>query len=175
MPHTMELTLMSISTCENEGSRDEREFRSAVARAHIGDRHIAGAWHLWDAMLVHVCGTINSALGTSSTRIVAGEGGGNTTYYASEYGDLNAENLYRSSSPTRTASPCLSRRRVRCCCATTTARCRLPRDKHVTLFGHAGAAGLQPGGANSAADTGKYVIDLKSTGTCRFLGEQHSV
>ena len=40
-------------------------------------------------------GTINSALGTSSTRIVAGEGGGNTTYYASEYGDLNAENLQK--------------------------------------------------------------------------------
>ncbi|MFR4786469.1 MAG: hypothetical protein ACLUAM_08660 [Bifidobacterium adolescentis] len=47
--------------------------------------------------------------------------------------------------------------------ATTTRTLPLASDKDVTLFGHAVVQPVySPGGANSAADIGKYVIDLKS-------------
>ena len=93
MPRTMELTLMSVSTCDNEGV----EMKGNSGLLWRGLTSVTGT-----LLVLGICGTqcsymyagtINSALGTSSTRIVAGEGGGNTTYYASEYGDLNAENL----------------------------------------------------------------------------------
>lgn len=71
-------------------------------------------------------GTINSALGTSSTRIVAGEGGGNTTYYASEYGDLNAENLQKLIADAYGESV-LEQEEGSVLLRNNTARCRLPQ------------------------------------------------
>ena len=107
-------------------------------------------------------GTINSALGTSSTRIVAGEGGGNTTYYASEYGDLNAENLQKLIADAYGESV-LEQEEGSVLLRNNDGTLPLAPDKHVTLFGHAVVQPVySPGGANSAADTGKYVIDLKS-------------
>ena len=107
-------------------------------------------------------GTINSALGTSSTRIVAGEGGGNTTYYASEYGDLNAENLQKLIADAYGESV-LEQEEGSVLLRNNDGTLPLASDKHVTLFGHAVVQPVySPGGANSAADIGKYVIDLKS-------------
>lgn len=107
-------------------------------------------------------GTINSALGTSSTRIVAGEGGGNTTYYASEYGDLNAENLQKLIADAYGESV-LEQEEGSVLLRNNDGTLPLASDKHVALFGHAVVQPVySPGGANSAADIGKYVIDLKS-------------
>lgn len=107
-------------------------------------------------------GTINSALGTSSTRIVAGEGGGNTTYYASECGELNAENLQKLIADAYGESV-LEQEEGSVLLRNNDGTLPLASDKHVTLFGHAVVQPVySPGGANSAADTGKYVIDLKS-------------
>ncbi len=108
-------------------------------------------------------GTINSALGTSTTKIVATEDSdGNTTYYASEYGDLSAENLQKLISDTYDESV-LEQEEGSVLLKNDNGALPLASGKHVTLFGHAVVEPVySPGGANSSADSGDYVVDLKT-------------
>ncbi|WP_240544376.1 glycoside hydrolase family 3 protein [Bifidobacterium sp. SO4] len=107
-------------------------------------------------------GTINSQLGTSSTKIVSdGTSSADTEYYKSSYGELNAENLqklikdaYAEAVTSQEEGSVLLRNE----------NDALPmKAGRVTLFGHAVVQPVyDPGGANSAAaENPDITIDLK--------------
>lgn len=110
-------------------------------------------------------GTLNSYLGTTTSKIVESEDAAeeDTLYYKSAYGEFSAENLqlliadtYDESVQEQEEGSVLLRNENNA----------LPLDSNsrVTLFGHAVVDPVySPGGANSsAADTGTYVIDLRT-------------
>ncbi len=110
-------------------------------------------------------GNLNNYFGTTTSRIVesADAAGEDTTYYKSEYGDYSAENLqllitdtYEESVSEEEEGAVLLKN--------DNDALPLAGGSSVTLFGHAVVDPVYaPGGANSAAaDTGTYVIDLKT-------------
>lgn len=110
-------------------------------------------------------GSINSALGTSSTKVVKQDAADakNTIVYPSSYGELNAQNLQKLIKDTY-AQSVAEQEEGSVLLTNNNSALPLAGKQHVTLFGHAVVQPVySPGGANSAADkTGKYVVDLKS-------------
>lgn len=108
-------------------------------------------------------GTINSYLGTTTSRVVQPEGSSaeELTYFTSEFGELNKENLQTLIQSTYDESVLEEEEGAVLLRNEKTA---LPLDggSHVTLFGHAVAQPVYaPGGANSSAAAGNYVVDLR--------------
>ncbi|WP_236029149.1 beta-glucosidase [Bifidobacterium miconisargentati] len=106
-------------------------------------------------------GTINSALGTSTTKIVNNGDAGDTDYYKSSYGDLNAENLQKLIADTYDEAV---QEQEEGSVLLRNENNALPmKAGSVTLFGHAVVQPVyDPGGANStAAEHEEYTIDLK--------------
>lgn len=107
-------------------------------------------------------GTINSQLGTSSTKILAAAGGEkDTTYYKSAYGDLNADNLQKVIADSYAEAVAEQEEGSVLLLNENDA---LPmKAGSVTLFGHAVVQPVyDPGGANSAAaENADITIDLK--------------
>lgn len=101
-------------------------------------------------------GTINSYLGTTTSRVVQPEGSSaeELTYFTSEFGELNKENLQTLIQSTYDESVLEEEEGTVLLRNEKTA---LPLDggSHVTLFGHAVAQPVYaPGGANSSAAAG---------------------
>lgn len=109
-------------------------------------------------------GTLNSYLGTTTSETVNPDGfdASDAVYYSSEFGEFNAENLqtliaatYDEAVLEEEEGAVLLRNEANALPISSTSR--------VTLFGHAVAQPVySPGGANSSADEGDYVIDLKT-------------
>lgn len=109
-------------------------------------------------------GTINSYLGTTTSRVVQPEGmsAEELTYFTSEFGELNAENLQTLIQATYDESV-LEEEEGAVLLRNEESALPLAGGSHVTLFGHATVQPVYaPGGANSsAATTGTYVVDLR--------------
>lgn len=108
-------------------------------------------------------GTVNSALGISTSRVVNKEGADteDTTYFKSEYGELNAENLQKLISDTYAESVTEQEEGSVLLKNENNALPLSNEETRVTLFGHAVA---QPIYKNSSAGSkgyeGEYCIDL---------------
>lgn len=108
-------------------------------------------------------GTINSYLGTTTSRVVQPEGSSaeELTYFTSEFGELNKENLQTLIQSTYDESV-LEEEEGAVLLRNEKAALPLNGGSHVTLFGHAVAQPVYaPGGANSSAAAGNYVVDLR--------------
>lgn len=108
-------------------------------------------------------GTINSYLGTTTSRVVQPEGvnAEELTYFTSEFGELNAENLQKLIQATYDESV-LEEQEGAVLLKNENVALPLKEGSRVSLFGHAVVQPVYaPGGANTAAaSTGTYVVDL---------------
>jgi beta-glucosidase len=109
-------------------------------------------------------GTLNSYLGTTTSKVVDNsDGTEDLIYYKSEFGDYNAENLQKLIQATYDESVLEQEEGSVLLKHDNNALPLQSNETRVTLFGHAVVQPVYaPGGANSgAADTGTYVIDLR--------------
>ena len=112
---------------------------------------------------VSYTGTLNSYLGTSTSKIVQPENSSaDTEYYKSEYGEKNAENLQKLIADTY-AESVLEEEEGAVLLRNEKDALPLEKGLHVTLFGHAVVQPVYgPGGANSsAAGSADITVDLK--------------
>lgn len=110
-------------------------------------------------------GTVNGALGITTSKVVNEDGAdlSSTTYFASEYGDLNADNLQKLIADTYSESV-LEQEEGSVLLKNENNALPLSSDEtRVTLFGH---SVVQPVYKNSSAGStgykGEYCIDLKT-------------
>lgn len=117
-------------------------------------------------------GTVNSALGISTSRVVNEDGADaeDTTYFESEYGELNAENLQTLISDTYEQSVTEQEEGSVLLKNDDNALPLTEDETRVTLFGHAVAQPLyKASSAGSSGYEGEYCIDLYTApGKCRF-------
>lgn len=107
-------------------------------------------------------GTVNGALGISTSKVV-NEGGSteNTTYYESEYGELNAENLQKLIADTYSESVAEEEEGAVLLKNANNALPLSSNETKVTLFGHATAQPLyKNSSAGSSGYKGEYCISL---------------
>ena len=108
-------------------------------------------------------GTVNSALGISTSRVVNEDGADadETTYFESEYGELNAENLQTLISDTYAESVTEQEEGSVLLKNEDNALPLSEDETRVTLFGHAVAQPLyKNSSAGSSGYKGEYCIDL---------------
>ncbi len=107
-------------------------------------------------------GTVNGALGIVTSKVVNdGETSENTTYYESEYGELNAENLQKLIQDTYDESVLEEEEGAVLLKNENNALPLTSKETRVTLFGHAVAQPLyKPASAGSKGYKGEYCISL---------------
>lgn len=112
--------------------------------------------------MMDYAGTVNGALGIKTSKVEnQGDSSENTTYYESEYGDLNAENLQKLISDTYSESVLEEQEGAVLLKNTDNALPLSDKETKVTLFGHATAQPLyKNASAGSSGYKGEYCIDL---------------
>ena len=113
--------------------------------------------------MMSYAGTVNSALGISTSRVVNedGEEAEDTTYFESEYGELNAENLQTLIADTYEQSVTEQEEGSVLLKNADNALPLSEDETRVTLFGHAVAQPLyKASSAGSSGYEGEYCIDL---------------
>ncbi len=108
-------------------------------------------------------GTINSALGISTSKVVNGDDAGDTTYFESSYGELNAENLATLIQDTYDQSFLEEEEGAVLLRNENNALPLSAEETSVTLFGHAVAQPLYKNasaGSNAYKNEGDHLIDL---------------
>lgn len=106
-------------------------------------------------------GTVNGALGIITSKVVNEGDAGDTTYYESEYGELNAENLQKLIQDTYEESVLEEEEGAVLLKNDKNALPLASEETKVTLFGHATAEPLyKNASAGSNGYKGEYCIDL---------------
>ncbi|MDD3417296.1 MAG: glycoside hydrolase family 3 C-terminal domain-containing protein [Lachnospiraceae bacterium] len=109
-------------------------------------------------------GTVNQALGIETSKVVnQGDTSEDTTYFESEYGELNSENLQKLIADTYDESVQEQQEGSVLLKNTDNALPLTEDEKNITLFGHATAQPLyKNSSAGSSGYKGEYCIDLYS-------------
>lgn len=113
--------------------------------------------------MMSYAGTINGALGITTSRVVNEDGAdaADTTYFESEYGELNAENLQKLISDTYSESVTEQEEGSVLLKNENNALPLSEDEMSVTLFGHAVAQPLyKSNSAGSSGYEGEYCVDL---------------
>ena len=113
--------------------------------------------------LMSYAGTVNSALGIHTSKVVNDSDTGDTTYFESEYGELNADNLQKLIADTYDESVTEEEEGAVLLKNDNNALPLADTETKVTLFGHAVAQPLyKASSAGSNGYKGEYCIDLYS-------------
>lgn len=112
--------------------------------------------------MMHYSGTVNTALGIKTSKVVnEGEAGEDVTYFESEYGELNGENLQKLIADTYAQSVAEEEEGAVLLKNENGALPLKAEEKRVTLFGHAVVQPLyKAASAGSKGYQGEYGIDL---------------
>lgn len=108
-------------------------------------------------------GTVNGALGIRTSKVISADGASaeGTTYFPSEYGELNAENLQKLIVDTYAQSVAEEEEGAVLLKNEGNALPLTEKENRITLFGHGTAQPLyKAGSAGSKGHRGEYCIDL---------------